>query len=671
MEQVYFAASLFIAGISIGVLVTFVGQNVQNRSRRPHRQDGVADEEQPLLRPPLSTETSSSSTIFSLLQELDPLKLEIRLIRLHAGCRESKLEASLQIQSLIPDVEPPTYEALSYVWADISGTGRLYVDDVQHEITANLAEALFHLRYADRDRLLWVDALCINQNHSVERGQQVRLMKTVYSRAARVIIWLGPETQDSAQALQDLESLSHDKHFKDMDFYGKVDDDGKTWLPAPAERIKPLENLLGRTYWSRIWVVQEIVRAKQATMVCGSSSIDWQTCVKARDNWPKHSRTCCNTTCNIMHGRTRRVMNWINSSWRKYRDTNGDLVSQLNLTRSLNSTDPRDKIFGALGLVDDEKSIIDPDYDSDFETVFRDWAANLIRTKKGLDVLLHTNYSLRHPTVASWVPDWTQVNSSARFEAERSEHHQHIYRSFSADGCTWLASAFFTSGNLLRLAGLPFDVVARVGDRLGYNRQDNLTDEQNQIGAIHKWNSTLESWAQILESTNKANRLYPGAGGTYDDAYWRTLVSDHITEVGTFLGDRIRAHDKRHYDLWRQWFTELVKQPDEKKNAYYKDCLAEDRDLDRLDWTIINMNYNRRLFSTRDGRLGMGPADMQPNDHVVLLSGGRTPFVVRLSEPQSPTSSGAYLLIGYAYVQGVMDGEIAPLNGHWKDVWFC
>lgn len=214
------------------------------------------------------------------------------------------------------------------------------------------------------------------------------------------------------------------------------------------------------------------------------------------------------------------------------------------------------------------------------------------------------------------------------------------------------------------------DDVAQVGDRLVYDRQDNLTDYQNQIGEIKKWNAALESWSQVTDLTGSADSYYPG-GETYSAAYWRTLVSDHITEVGTSIGDRTCADDAKRYNLWCQWFANLVEQPDEKKTAYYRDCLAENRDLDRFDWTIMNMNYNRRIFSTKKGRIGMGPADMEPNDLVILLSGGRTPFIARPSDSEPATGGRTYQIVGYAYVHAVMDGEIKPSNEHWDDFWFC
>lgn len=69
-------------------------------------------------------------------------------------------------------------------------------------MTRNLAEALFHLRYTDRPRTMWVDALCIDQENDRERSAQVSMMGEVFGRAARVIAWLGRETDTTARAFE-------------------------------------------------------------------------------------------------------------------------------------------------------------------------------------------------------------------------------------------------------------------------------------------------------------------------------------------------------------------------------------------------------------------------------------------------------------------------------------
>ena len=673
----------FIAGLALGVLSAALVYVIWSARARAHddeeqpllrpdsQHDTVINDVNDLLRPELPSENSSSSTIYTLVQDLDYKKLEVRILRLHAGAPGSKLEASLQVESLGPDTSVTPYEALSYVWAEIPGETDIFVDGIQHKITANLGQALHQLRYDDRDRLLWVDAVCINQNHSIERGHQVRLMGTVYARASGVLIWLGPETEDSVQALCDLESLSEDKHFRELSFYGQVDTESGAWTPAPASRVDPLENLMKRSYWSRMWVVQEIVRSRKATLLCGSSSIDWKTCLKVRDNWPKHSRTCCNDECALIEARMRRVMNWLNSSWKKYSSNDTDLLSTLNQTRSLSAKDERDKIFGALGLVDDDPSVLDPDYDAPYDAVFREWTTNMFKVTDTLDSLLHTNFSLRGDNIPSWVPDWSAYDPSVRFQAERLEHHRHIYNQFRAGGEFGLGTRFFSNGNLLRLGCVHLGTVDAAGDKLVYDRKETLTDDQNQIGAIIEWNDVLETWAAVAGLSTDPDSAYV-TGEPPAETFWRTLVSGHITEVGTFLGKRISAEDSRRYKVWCQWFTQLVQQPDEKKTAFYKDSLGQNRDLDRFDWTVMNMNYGRRMFRIDNGMIGMGSADMVAGDQVVVLCGGRTPFIVRRVQTKPPLPQDLSQVIGYAYVHGAMHGEAKPTTDDaWEDITFC
>ena len=98
--------------------------------------------------------------------------------------------------SLVPvciDLEPaPAYEALSYAWGDPVFPAKLFLDGRgYHGITANLSQCLTSLRRVDTTRVLWVDAVCINQDDLREKEAQVALMGTIYKSATRALIWLG------------------------------------------------------------------------------------------------------------------------------------------------------------------------------------------------------------------------------------------------------------------------------------------------------------------------------------------------------------------------------------------------------------------------------------------------------------------------------------------------
>jgi hypothetical protein len=85
------------------------------------------------------------------------------------------------------------YEALSYVWGDVSKSVDLFCEGRVMGITQNLDSALRHVRYSDRPRYLWVDAVCINQSDTTERGHQVRLMRSIYKSAWQVLVWIAED----------------------------------------------------------------------------------------------------------------------------------------------------------------------------------------------------------------------------------------------------------------------------------------------------------------------------------------------------------------------------------------------------------------------------------------------------------------------------------------------
>jgi hypothetical protein len=114
---------------------------------------------------------------------------EIRVLVLHSGERGSPVKCSLQHSNLRS--EKSSLEALSYVWGSPTVTNEITCDERRKKVGRNLYDALERLRLPDKDRILWVDALCINQSDNKEKTQQVRIMGEIYKRARRVLIWLG------------------------------------------------------------------------------------------------------------------------------------------------------------------------------------------------------------------------------------------------------------------------------------------------------------------------------------------------------------------------------------------------------------------------------------------------------------------------------------------------
>lgn len=127
----------------------------------------------------------------------EPLNLgrpAIRLLSLHRGGTSSEISCSLFQAELHQRDNAISYEALSYTWGSPDMTETIIVDGYHLNVTSHLYIALQHLRYEDEDRILWIDAICIDQGNKKERGHQVEQMGKIYKEADRVIFWLGSGT---------------------------------------------------------------------------------------------------------------------------------------------------------------------------------------------------------------------------------------------------------------------------------------------------------------------------------------------------------------------------------------------------------------------------------------------------------------------------------------------
>jgi hypothetical protein len=114
--------------------------------------------------------------------------VEIRLLKLLAGCETSDVECQL-IHT--PLNENSDYEALSYTWGSETPLKTISLNGHNFNIRENLDSALRHLRLKDKPRMMWVDAICINQRDNQEKAREVRRMRDIYSRAQNVVVWLG------------------------------------------------------------------------------------------------------------------------------------------------------------------------------------------------------------------------------------------------------------------------------------------------------------------------------------------------------------------------------------------------------------------------------------------------------------------------------------------------
>jgi hypothetical protein len=181
------------------------------------------------------------------------------------------MEEHRPAESKVDDLpEIVEYEALSWRWGDeergqfaimIKKDGVLY----KMRVSETLGLALKYLR-SGRDRILWLDAICINQKDFLERSAQVAMMSLVYSSAKQVCVWLGEDNEESTRAIQFIKNeITTLKNFDKLCTDKTHGDDWRALLV-----------LMQREWFSRRWVVQEIALARKATVYCGPDEIPWR-----------------------------------------------------------------------------------------------------------------------------------------------------------------------------------------------------------------------------------------------------------------------------------------------------------------------------------------------------------------------------------------------------------
>jgi hypothetical protein len=209
----------------------------------------------------------------------DPRK-EIRLLRLLPGTASAQIECKLLH---VPAATTVEYEALSYTWGGPKDLHPgLMLNKCPTLVTKNLHAALCCLRDGKDPRILWIDALSINQQDIPERNSQVLLMRQVYSNAANVLIWLGDERDGSARAMEFLrragvEGVTHTDLGGALRFGLQANDEENVEVEVEKETIRALEALLKRPWFTRAWIVQEFLLANNSNRVllCGMQAIRW------------------------------------------------------------------------------------------------------------------------------------------------------------------------------------------------------------------------------------------------------------------------------------------------------------------------------------------------------------------------------------------------------------
>lgn len=678
-----------------------------------------------------SSETSYPRYVYSPFPAADC----IRLLTIHPSLADQPIKCTLHSTSL---ASAPPYEALSYAWGPRALCRTVICNDHSSvSITENLYIALRQLSYSDRRRTVWIDGVCINQDDADERKAQVQMMWDIYSSASGVIVSLGQELPEDSmnmawnlvhdlaklhatkvemhrQAVRDRYGRDHAAPLISLDVRRELDleSGGSPEVVLNAVPTRYLEcipneeqldgelpsvdsppwtalrNLLQRTWFTRAWVLQEVVASKQCNVICGKRTISWETltaactCLRERQDIPLFQQSV----------RKADYMTVLSASLAKDcgPEERPPLIEILTASRSLESSDSRDKIYSLLGIIqhkgktsdESQPTTIIPDYTIPVKKLFTEVARLAILQTKTLEILSHVG---RRPNqkadeLPAWVPDWRheipclvmgRLNSEnkfqydacgqsarrRRFEDGSFRHFPHSFNMLDRDQSNPLPpfepseeSTFSWDNSQLHLTGISFDRVSATSTDLficDAYQQHHISDTDDSV--------YRPFWAAVEQfvSDNKV-RYAPHSFENSEfemmqDFYLRTVCAN--LDISSSFGPGGQG-----------WYYQISYIPPSYSGTRTGDTWLEVRtELNTATWALMQrMRTERCLFATERGYIGIGPSWAEVGDKISIMSGGSVPLLIRESGTNG-AGEPLHKLVGECYVHGIMNGEAVEM----------
>ncbi|KIV88176.1 hypothetical protein PV10_09097 [Exophiala mesophila] len=362
----------------------------------------------------------------------------------------------------------PQYTALSYSWGsarDISRTD-VFVNGQAFSVSINLASALSTLRRQGH-QMLWVDAICINQNDPGEKSKEVTRMFSIYRIAAEVVIWLG-------------EGVARDKEVQELQKVAGEISEGVSRAEDDAilkMAIAGLRRLLMAPYWSRVWIIQEVAAARRTRVCWGRYRFELHVLeTMIRDYGLSMDEMSASPTL------AQQVL-FVRSAARAQQKPR--LMEILQLSHASQTSVVRDKVYGLLGLASDWRDFVqEPNYSPTVseESLCLEMTANFLHWYTSLDIILLRSTDKHQEGLPSWCPDYFY------FKIDAFDHNLLTYVSGKDANLGWeKRRAFGAAARLNQDAQGSFNVDGRClcvkGVREGYiTMVGAMGDEDQWVG---------------------------------------------------------------------------------------------------------------------------------------------------------------------------------------------
>jgi hypothetical protein len=631
---------------------------------------------------------------------LDNSRDEIRLLDLLPSPEH---ESQLRCRIRHTTIKDAPYQALSYVWGDPANRGDIEIeyepsgqfsntqatDVFRTTVGANLASALRHLRDKELKLTLWADAICIDQDNNDEKSVQVQLMAKIYRTASQVIVWLGPAGEGSDAAIDALAEIG--KEAESFYFHGTVfsklsdssiwevddplDDRGvsmKSFLDKISGRsselgqgvfpLVELEALTKRPWWSRVWVLQEMLLASTVTFACGHSRLpdsQFRLAIMAyfgfyhvsaqkdplrNRNMPEYQRSLCLSDVSTQPMWMLRMPAVVHD------ETLFELAIDLYLENPLPfmATDPRDKIYGLLGVAGDPNGLR-PDYNYTCADVYTQAMMEILQSgdMRALSFFLPKLHKLQLP---SWVIDWTSefgtpFNDEMKFTSA-GETHSSV--SFELESGVLSKAVMSIKGCIVStISHKGFSWPECVATRLASS--DELTAalaEKKDHPEFSTLRNPFDFFLEHLAALDWIRELRQAitAGSVY-----ASLAHDPLFNILLCGNNRVSTHSVRT-DSVRRGLALLEGTSIADLDMWLADFRSTG-DIAHLVADMADKATHYRYVVTETGLVGYVPDEAREDDIVVIFLGTCTPSVIR------ELGDGRYAFVGPAYVEGIMDGE--------------
>lgn len=595
---------------------------------------------------------------------------EIRTVMIQPGGRKDHLLCTIEQHKL---TELPEYEAISYAWGTPKRNRLLRVDERQLWITPNAESILHHLRSPSQPRRVWIDGICINQENGIERSQQVSLMHSVYSRASMVLIWMGKSDAHTSGVFQFFslvdqlrsselvkdktkeESLQNEK----LGLASNPDIGNKCFKDHESDNFSRISAFADRPWFHRAWTFQEACLSVNSQIMCGQDQLPLHIFISAVLYLTSHGMST------IFGQTTDTITALANFAAANPTNRTSYLSLLLPLTRNLQTTDPRDKVFALLGMIDRTAlPVPTPSYAVSVSEVYTLTTRAMITQEGALSVLSGV-YGPHHPSrnLPSWAPDW---------QLPRRTAYLHGYDWFSSSNlyCINKGAPFSNSiqndlgsdVQILPLRGAPVATISRLCNPNALLAQvarlpiDNGSSTSSK--AVAAWLYDLEQIVDTIRySLCRFNFNYAQTGEDATEALMKTLSADR-GGVGTEGMGVWRTEDLMSGSMMTitsRWWSGCL----HGENGETDDAFTPSK---RLASAILTFLKGRTVFTTNEGLFGIAGEEIRVGDEIWDVVGGEVPFVLRQAGDAQKTGgmegNKRLTIIGEAYVHGIMKGEL-------------